>query len=146
MIEIDYGLISLALVTLFMRPSTETLRLLLFFSGSVIFVDVMDANGHFESLGYMWLMIYAAWITVFAINTNNNTIIWLYVAQGISCLLVLIAWTYDIKLVYNSYKYIIAGLYTMQIMVSYGNSNSGSYNKLLDRLVNLAHMGYGKWK
>jgi len=148
MIQLDYGLICLAVISLIMRPNIESLKLLGFFGGSVLCVELLVNEELFEPLAELWLIIYAGWIAGFAINTKNRHIAILYCCQAVSCMLMLLSWHFQLHavLVYNSYILTIAGLYTMQVMVSHGNSDSGFGHSVFNRLVNLAHMGFRKWK
>ena len=148
MIEIDYALLALAIISMTVRPAKETLKLLIFFSVSVGFVNIMEYYKLFESLVELWLVIYTGWIVIFAMCTTNKRIVYLYCAQMLSCLTMLLSWHFGIftKLVYNLYIFMISVLYTMQILEAYGSSLGGSYNKLLNRFINLAPVDVKKWR
>ena len=85
---------------------------------------LLDTIGYFNVLGADWFIIYAAWLAIFVITTRIRQIAYLYCAQQIICLWIVLKWDSNYSAVYDYYEYLIAIIYLKQLGCVHGNYHS----------------------
>lgn len=140
----DLALICIAAFALWRTPSVQMMLLFFYFSISSIATVFLVSVGYFDTLGTQWFLIYSAWLALFVPLSGNRQIQFLYVAQQLLCLTIVLQWKTNYSFLYNYYEYFIAMMYLKQLGCAYGDHNPGITDKRNHRCLNLAHNGVGQ--
>jgi hypothetical protein len=135
---LDFLLLASATWVCFKSRGAEAMLLLAYFFGSHVFVETLKILELFNQLGEYWYLIYAAWISLFAVLTQSVSIARLYATQQLLCLLVVITWN-STDIFYDSYYYLTAIFYLLQLGHAYGNASSNSIDDSINRGFYMAH-------